>query len=331
MEKLPLLDVVVGLTLIYTFLSLLSSELTEFIVTVLHWRTQSLKRGIMTLLGESLELGDDPKLKDTITGRVLRNSRMSAIAQHYNQRHVPATLPYIPAQLFAEALLDVLQSLSHTSKPTEQKAVSEITLVELLSIVESSPEVSLQLKANLKRLIKRTQIAEPDPKQQMTQLKHEIALWFKRGMNGAFTVYKHNLKAFSFFVSLVLAITINADSLYVIRRVSENTATRTIVVQNAPRIQGCRENLNSPRCVERTSWLMESTTIPIGWHRVNRQQQFAQLSRSNILRAIGGWLLTGIAISMGSQFWFQLLNRIVDFHGREIKPRPFTRSSKHSF
>jgi hypothetical protein len=330
MEQFPLLDIVIGLCLIYTLLSLLASELTEFVVTVLRWRTRSLKRGIMTLLGESLEPSHHSKpFKDTITSKLYCSSNMAAITQYFNQRHLLITRSDIPAKLFAEALLDVLQSLPITNNPASRETVSEVTLTKLLSIVESSPEVSPQLRANLKRLINRTQIIEPDPKQQIAQLKHEIALWFKHGMQAAFIVYRHNFKTFSLLVSFVLAVIINADSLYAIRRISENTATRAIVVQNATQIEGCQDNLNSPQCVERVSVLMESSTLPIGWHPTNRQKQFSQFSKGNLLRAIGGWLLTGIAISMGSRFWLQLLNRLVHFGGGNTKPRSLNKYRKY--
>lgn len=332
MEKFPLLDVVIGLSLIYTFLSLLSSELTELIVTLRHWRTRSLKRAVMTLLGESLELSQDSNhFKATITGKLYSDSRMSQIIQYFDQRHIPTTLYNAPAQLFAEILLDVLQNLLNPTGLAGQRPPSEITVTKLLSIVESSPEISPQLRANLKRLIDRTQLIESDPNQQMTQLKLQIARWFSQAMTGALTVYKYNLKADSFFVNLALAIALNADSLYMIRRISENTATRAITVQNATQIDGCWEDLNSPYCVERMSLLMESTTLPVGWHRVNRQKQFSQLSIGKLLRAIGGWLLTTIATSMGARFWFQLLNQIVHFRSNDPKPRLAANNRKRQF
>jgi hypothetical protein len=136
------------------------------------------------------------------------------------------------------------------------------------------------------------------------------------------------LKTISFFVSLMLVVAINADSLFIIRRISENTATRAIVMQNVTQIQGCHKNLNSPGCVERIASLMESSTVPIGWQRSNRQKQFSRLSGSNFLRAIGGWLLSGIAVSMGSRFWLQLLNQFVHFGGEFFKRDTTRRSAR---
>jgi hypothetical protein len=326
MEQFPLLDIVIGLLLIYTFLSLLASELTELAITALQWRRRSLKRAMMILLGEPLELGKNPKtFKDTIVGRLYSNSSMIAIAERFDQRRV--TLSPSSAPLFAEALIDVLHNLPHEANQENRSAAAETPVANLLSIVESSPEVSPQLKANLKRLINRAQMGEPDPQQQMVQLNQEIALWFNQAMRDMFRVYKHDLKTISFLVSLALVVAFNADSLYIIRRISENTATRAIVIQHVAQIQSCQKNLSSPSCVERISFLMESSTVPIGWQHSNRQKQFSRISGGSFVRAIGGWLLTGIAISMGARFWLQLLNRFVQFGGGEILKQNSTHRS----
>lgn len=326
MEQFPLLDIVIGLSLIYTFLSLLSSELTELAITVLQWSRRSLKRAIMILLGEPLELGKDPKtFKDTIAGRLYSSSSMTAIVERFDQRHV--TLSHSFAPLFAEALIDVLQNLPYEVHRENRPVGAEMPVTKLLSTVESSPEVSPQLKANLKRLITQARMVQPDPQQQMVQLKQEIALWFNQAMREMFRAYKHDLKTISFLVSLVLVVAINADSLYIIRRISENTATRAIVIQNVTQIQGCQKTLDSPNCIERVSALMESSTIPIGWQRSNRQNQFSRISGGSLLRAIGGWLLTGIAVSMGARFWLQLLNRFVQLGGGEFLKRDSTHRS----
>lgn len=107
-----------------------------------------------------------------------------------------------------------------------------------------------------------------------------------------------------------------------LRRISENTATRTVIIQNAVQIEGCENDLSSPDCMNRMASLLDSTTLPIGWHPVNRQTQFAQLNAVYLLRAIVGWLLTGIAISMGSRFWFQILDKFI--HIRETEERPIS-------
>jgi hypothetical protein len=183
---------------------------------------------------------------------------------------------------------------------------------QLVSKVENSSEVPPQLKDNLRRLAQRAKTKTADAEQQLQQFRYEIALWFEQSNTRVTAIYQRHIKVFTVLVSSILAVVINADSLYMLRRISENTAMRTVIIQNVLQIEGCQNNLSSLNCMNRMASLLDSTTILIGWHPVNRRTQFPQLSGFYVLRAVIGWLLTGIAISMGARFWFQLLGKFID-------------------
>ncbi|GAB4477058.1 MAG: hypothetical protein OHK0037_38870 [Elainellaceae cyanobacterium] len=58
---------------------------------------------------------------------------------------------------------------------------------------------------------------------------------------------------------------------------------------------------------------LDDIPLPIGWNQRNRLQQFPPDTSLfiSIPKRILGWLITGIAISMGSSFWFDLLSKVV--------------------
>lgn len=318
MGNFPLLDIAIGLILIYTFLSLLASELTEFLTTVLRWRSNHLQQGIMTLLGESVALRRYPdQFKNTITGRLYSSSLISSMTHRSRRRKRAVGLSYLPSEAFADALLEVLQSLPQVERDVNQSA-DEFTL--LMSKVENSDQLPSSLRNNLKRLANRTQAQTVATERYMERFRQEIALWYEQSMDRLSGTYRRNVKAFTVLIGSVLAVLINADSLYMLRRISENTATRSVIIQNAVQIEGCQGDLSSPQCISEMNHLLDVTTIPIGWHPVNFRQQFPQLSLVYGLKAVLGWLLTGIAISMGSRFWFQILDQLI--HVRETGEKP---------
>jgi hypothetical protein len=310
-ENFPLLDVVIGLALIYTFLSLLASELAELTVRLLQWRSKQLKRTIVALLGESslLQRGCID-WKDSISGRVFNSSQMVAATYALNQRRQWYILYGISPQLFAEALLDVLQSLSQADPRSTDLENPTTIIAQFKQTLTTAPELSPQLRINLTRILNRLQSLEADPDQQISRLKNEIALWFENALIEPSEHYRLRLKWVSFLISLLLVIAFNVDSLYIIRRISENTATRAMVMRNSIHIQSCQKHLNSPDCVERLSRLMETTTLPVGWYPANRQTQFSQITHIVLLRTMGGWLLTSLAVAMGSRFWLQIFRRL---------------------
>lgn len=68
--------------------------------------------------------------------------------------------------------------------------------------------------------------------------------------------------------------------------------------------------------------MLDEMPLPIGWHPANVQEQ-VQDSRGwgmPILRRLLGWLITGIALSMGATFWFDLLNRVMKVRSTGKKP-----------
>lgn len=324
-DNFPLLDIAIGLILIYTFLSLLTSELTEFITSLLRWRAAHLQQGIMTLLGESAALRRDPiQFKNTITGQLYASSLISSITQRFGRRRATVGPSYIPAEVFADALIEVLQSLPEVEQDKAQAQQDLYQTVNalnnLMTKVEHCNDLPAQLKNNLARFANRAQGQAETAELQLERFRQEIALWYDHSMDRLSGTYRRNIKAFTVLTGSILAVLINADSVYMLRRISENTATRSVIIQNAVQIEGCEADLSSSQCMEKMAYLLDTTTIPIGWHPVNFQQQFPQFNPIYIFKAVLGWLLTGIAISMGSRFWFQILDQLINVRETGEKP-----------
>jgi hypothetical protein len=239
----------------------------------------------------------------------------------YSRRFVGPTS--IPASVFADALLEVLQSLpnaqSKAAQFTQDVHRSADAIAVLMTKVEASDAIPASLKDNLNRLAKRTQTQTEATELQLEQFKQEIARWYEQLIEHLSERYQRNVRSFTVLAGLVIAVVINADTLFMLKRLSENTATRSVIIQNAVQIEGCHTDLSSSQCMNGMARLLDNTTVPIGWHPVNVRQQFPQPKAFYLLRALVGWLLTSIAISMGSRFWFQLLNQFLHIQKAEDK------------
>lgn len=322
MEKFPLLDIVIGLSLIYGFLSLLASELTRMIVTTTQWRHKQLRNTILTLFGESSPDNHSAPFKETITDRILNSPEIASEIRTFTANGQWFLLCSVSPGLFAKVLLDVLQNLPRSHPvATGSSAVAVESVSNIALIIESGSGLPSRLRTNLDRMIHQVQKTESEPEQQLLRLQNEVAFWFSCALKEPSKTYRLYLKMVSFVVSLAVVITANVDSLYIIRRISENTATRTVVMQNASYIQGCQQQLNSLDCAKQLSLLMERTVIPIGWHPANYRQQFAQINWVVILRTIGGWFLSSLAAAMGSRFWLRVFHQLSVLLGRKSKPQ----------
>ena len=66
--------------------------------------------------------------------------------------------------------------------------------------------------------------------------------------------------------------------------------------------------------VQRLKELKHELLLPVGDARTTAAGEW--------LVKILGWLVTGLAISLGAPFWFDLLNRLVDLRGAGKRPEP---------
>jgi hypothetical protein len=68
-----------------------------------------------------------------------------------------------------------------------------------------------------------------------------------------------------------------------------------------------------------TQDVLAEITLPIGWTATNLKEQIdwypskkGNFSLWKLLTMIFGWFVSGIAISMGAPFWFQVLGKVVN-------------------
>ncbi|NEQ33417.1 MAG: hypothetical protein F6K04_20880, partial [Leptolyngbya sp. SIO4C5] len=147
--------------------------------------------------------------------------------------------------------------------------------------------------------------------------EQEIQAWFDRSMTRAAGVYTRNAKGVAVLIGIAIAIVLNADSLHIASRLTTDQTIRdsisVAVSQLANQdLQDLQQELNL--VTEAVDNSLEQFPLPIGRSpRVLDQQAQAEAEWFfPVPRRILGWLITGLAISMGSSFWYNLLNRIVN-------------------
>jgi hypothetical protein len=59
---------------------------------------------------------------------------------------------------------------------------------------------------------------------------------------------------------------------------------------------------------------LDDISLPLGWGQYNVEQQLTDEQKWPVpyIRRVLGWIISGLAISMGSSFWFDLLSKVVN-------------------
>ncbi len=250
---------------------------------------------------------------------------------NHREKIILGRLPYLKQTIairnleptITEVLSIVLDGSNHQKLPPELHGLAD-------QAHKRSLEIPQQLRLNLIALAKQAQVQSQSLEGGVRQFQHEIEIWFERSMDRATGVYRRNSKGVALIIGFLLAVTVNADTLHMVNRLSRDTTLRSTIVQSAEQITlrsppaGIEPATGSPVPAATIQTEIEAARnavdsalagipLPLGWSQVNVQQQQAasQGWPFPILSQVAGWILTGVAIAMGASFWFDLLNKVV--------------------
>ncbi|MBE9099655.1 hypothetical protein [Vacuolonema iberomarrocanum] len=104
------------------------------------------------------------------------------------------------------------------------------------------------------------------------------------------------------------------------------TGTVAQATPSAPTAPPIRSDSELDRVRTTMSEALGDLPLPIGWGEANRSQQLPPDANRWLMvpRIIAGWIVTGLAIAMGSNFWFDVLSKVVRTRntGNPTKPTP---------
>jgi hypothetical protein len=244
-----------------------------------------------------------------------------------------------------EALRKQLEpSLSNVLNTMRKVRKSQETVTEILEEKQDSPiyqqiqatvdTMPESLKNSLYILAQRAEKGGGDTQEQLQRFQREIEVWFDRSMDRASGVYKRNARGVAILLGTAIAIGANADTVNIISRLSKDAMLRStvnlyaqqLVQKNAPTKL---DDLTSLTKVQNEiSQALDNLAVPFGWSEPNRLEIDSQgnLLWPAFVRKFFGWILSGVAISMGAVFWFDVLSKIINIRNAGKKPPSTTDS-----
>jgi hypothetical protein len=289
-----LVDVVIGLVLMYLLLSLIGTIANEYITTIMDLRAKTLKAGIEKLI-------DNEDLKRVFLGHGLVDSAKKSAEK-------PNGASYLSGRSFALALLDSLggdpQTTAGAAKPNAP--------ADLGTLIEGLP------RSNIKDVLV-TAVAEA--KGDIDKLRTGVAAWFDDSMDRMSGIYKRKLQLISFLVGLAIAVALNADTLTVANALWTDTSLQAKIEKSAEETIKAGQEAAAKQNID--TLLKTLRPLPIGWFGVSLWPEPDTIGNFMwALLKIVGWLLTALAISLGAPFWFDTLNKFMNIRATGAKPAP---------
>lgn len=299
---LQLLNVLIGLTLVYVIFSTIASALFDSVEILVKRRGKLLARGITEIFR---------RLSDNVDADVERFYEHELINSLFegpfekDGRRLPS---YIPPLRFARAVLMLAEkSLAQDASPT-------------------GPFV--RLRAYAERLVGQRALAPGETL--VSAMEAELVEHFNTSMDRVSGWFARYARAVLLAIGLVLAFAANVDTLQIVRSLSMDPLLAERVADSAAAYVDRRtdsldvadeDQLDQQiALINKNREIAETLGLPLGWLEGEFARNFGRDAHADdFIKKIVGLLLTGFALSFGATFWFDLLSKLVDLRA-SLKP-----------
>jgi hypothetical protein len=254
------LEIALGLTLIYTMLSLVCTAANELVASLLGWRAKNLVDGITNLLNDTGPMQSSERigprsLFDRVLGwRPRSDDRLKTVvasadspAQQlyshplvqslYRKGQIPS---YIPSRTFALALMDIVFPSDQPRPSTIQNIQNAIDkssvndgLKRVLRVLTNDAANTIETGQQL-RAAGLVDVTKLDTA--MNQVHENVEIWFNNSMERVSGWYKRKSQALTFGLAAVLTVALNVDTINIVRRLSYDSALRQSLVAQAEKL-----------------------------------------------------------------------------------------------
>lgn len=330
----PIVQVAVGLIVVFFVFSTLCSGLAELINRALHLRADYLLRGIKSLLNGSgpvqMQVLDfqeaaegaqrmcqpgelaDLLLKLPIIGTLGQQADGDPIVK----KNMPS---YLPARTFAAGIMDILIPEQDGSTTFDQL----ITRIEQLPEPARSSLLAIAKNAN----------------QSVAQFRQNVARWYDDQMDRVAGWYKRRVRVFIMIFAAIFAIGFNVNIVTLAKSLYTNPDSRQALVAQSDALQQCPADQRE-QCTQDAAEnvvRLGKSTLPLFWQPTRIECVtgagtagtapdcgfFEARDMGSVwgwVLAIIGWLIAAGAFAMGGPFWFDVLGKLASLRGGGERP-----------
>jgi len=292
------LDVTLGLVVVFLLVSTVCTAIREGLESVLKTRAAYLERAIRELLadpdgkGTARDFFKHPLINGLFRDAYVGGKRAAPWLFAYGGK-LPS---YIPARDFAKTLIDLA-----ARHPAAGGAPGQpISLASLRSSVAQLPDAHLQ-----RIMLTALDAARHD----VDEVRQQLEAWFDASMERVSGWYKRTTQLIILVIAAVVVGVLNVDSISIADTLYHDQAARGAAVAAAAQLKP--DSTNVKLALEQLDGKLK---LPIGWAVTP-----APANPGEWLLKVLGLLLTAFAATLGAPFWFDVLNKVTMIRG-SLKP-----------
>jgi hypothetical protein len=290
------LEVTIGLVLVYLAFSVACSGIKEVIAAFLDLRSKTLETAVRNMLREA---------NGEVAQKVLEHPMIAGTTEP--GRKLPS---YISSRNFALAFLDTVAA------PADGAAKAH-SIDDLRAGIANLPGSKLR-----KTLLGFVDSAQGD----VNAAQRKIEYWFDDTMQRVSGWYKRTAQKIIFVAGIALCLLLNVDTFRIARELwTDELLRNAMVVQASKGVHDTKlinavsassgaapaGDLTLAELQQVSTAVTAAHPLPFGWrHETNGLRVF--LTWPDGLWKLLGILVTSFAILMGAPFWFDLLNKVIN-------------------
>jgi hypothetical protein len=277
MDLSTIIEVALGLVLLYYVLSLIVSSMTS---EISKW-TQMRAKDLELVLRERFR---DPETFDKFMNHPLVKNLQPMRLKPIGTGIMDSPVDKIPAHTFSTTLFDILAP----------QAGEENKLEQIRNTVRGLPDG--EIKTSLSSLI---DVTVTD----IQTARENVEKWYDDIMQNVSRLYTQHARRIAIICALVVTIVVDADSITVANQLWSQP---TLQAAAGAKAEAYIREAPDPKEADVSTYIatLEELKIPILWSMPLPQDEQGWLLK------ILGWVISWVAISQGSSFWYDVLKRV---------------------
>ena len=311
-----ILDVAIGVIMVFLLVSILCTAIREGVEAWLKTRAAYLGYGIRELLQDKNGMGlaktlyQHPMIYGLFSGEYSAPERADKPGALAKGGNLPS---YIPARNFALALMDI-------AARGPDPAVNNDAGAPILDLQQVREGIAALGSGPVQRsLLTAVDTAQGD----LIQAQKNIEAWFNSSMDRVSGWYRRSTQTVIFAIALGIALLFNINTVTIADFLYSNNVAREALVEKAKSTLANSQAMKAGSAQVRAE--LQGLSLPIGWgEQYKAAKESGQVVLCGMLLeiffALPGCLLTAFAAMLGAPFWFDVLNKFMVIRST-VKPQ----------
>ena len=293
MDLTVIIQVALGMIFVWVILAVITSQIQEWIASILSWRASLLEATIQQILG-------NPALKDKLYSHPLIQGLYTN-----NGKRKPAG---IPEDKFALILFEEVINSGVTIADAKNTFDNLKKSVKALKDKGEESEMK-NFALSLDTLLIGIEEKADDATHAITEARKRVEGWFNNSMDRLGGAFRRRMQIIAIVVGVTIAAALNVDTGAILTTLWRDPVLRQAVVTQANQLQEAEIQAGETPSAEDIAKNVEKLNVlslPIGW------------SPKNIPTTANGWvakiigiLLSGMAAAQGAPYWFDLMRKLL--------------------